>query len=288
MADEQENIEQVDEEVIREATSMGWQPQDKFKGDPEKWVPADEYLERGRHVLPILQQNNKRLQNELLTRDKKLDTLSQQLAETRQQLERLDAHYSEANKRAVAQAKKELLVSLKEARENDDLEAEQAILSQLDDIRASEKETKPDKKEEKKSAAPAKPYTEELDADTRAFLADNDWYGVDKKRTKAYNRLAEDMRDDGVTTTGRAFMDEVLAKLEEQEQGEESGTPRQSKVESGNNRSSARAGSKSFAALPAEAKRACHDDADILVGPNKKYKTLKEWEDDYAKIYHTL
>ena len=100
---------ELPEEVIQEATSMGWVPQDKFKGDPDKWIPADEFVDFGSKALPILQHNNKRLQKELLTRDQKLGTLETQLAETRQQMSVLDKHYTEANKRAVQQAKASLL-----------------------------------------------------------------------------------------------------------------------------------------------------------------------------------
>ncbi len=283
--DENDEV-QYDDDLIQEATSMGWRPREDFKGDPEKWTPPDEWVERGKHVLPIMQQNNKRLQKELFTRDQKLVTLEQQFADTRQQLERLDAHYTEANKRAVAQAKRDLLVSLRTARDEGDLEAEQEILGQLDDIRVAEKDTKESKKPDKKSEAPTS-YDKQLDPDTQAFLSDNPWYGEDKKRTKAYTRLAEDMRDEGVTSTGRAFMDEVLERLEAQENSEDEHRRPSSKVESGNSRSSSRAGAKSFASLPAEAKKACHDDVDILVGPDKLYKTQKEWEDAYAKLYYS-
>ncbi len=280
------DVEDVDPEILQEATSMGWVPKDKFKGPEDRWVDAETFVEKGRHVVPIMQANNKRLQKDLLTRDQKIDTLTQQLTETREQLDKLEVHWTEANKRAVVQAKKDLLDSLKNAREEGDLEAEQAILGQLDDIRVSEKEQK-EKKEKPEDKSKAKPYTENLDADTQAFLADNDWYGVDKKRTKAYNRLAEDMRDDGVTTVGRAFMDEVLEKLESQEQELPDGKRPTSKVENGNSRSGARGGSGSFASLPADAKKACHEDMDTLVGPNKKFKTPKEWEDYYAKMYYS-
>jgi hypothetical protein len=78
-------------------------------------------------------------------------------------------------------------------------------------------------------------------------------------------------------------MDECLRIYEEQNQP----APRQhSKVE-GHQSSNRSTGGKTFASLPAEAKQACWDDVDDLVGPDKRYKTQKEWEDKYAAIYYS-
>jgi hypothetical protein len=288
MPGENEDIQnELPDEVIQEATSMGWKPKEEWKGNPDKWIPADEFVEFGSKALPILQHNNKRLQKELLTRDQKIGNLEAQVGTMAQQLEALDKHYSAATKRAVEQSKKQLLTDLREARDSGDVDKEQEILGQLDEVRDALKAA--DKKQEtpnKKETPPAGAYTENLDPDSQAFVADNPWFDTDKKRTRAYLRVVEDMRDEGHKGTGRAFLDEALERLEEQEQGRQ-GEPqrREAKVESSNGRSSTRT-TGGFTSLPPEAKRACHDDADILVGEGKKFKTLKDWETEYAKIYY--
>jgi hypothetical protein len=285
--DGEEEVNDLPEEVVREATIMGWVPKDKFKGDPDKWIPADEFVEFGSKALPLLQHNNKRLQRELLTRDQKIDTLTQQVGTMAQQLEALDRHYSAATKRAVEQSKKQLLTDLREARDSGDVEKEQEILGQLDEVRDALKAA--DKKQEtpnKKEAPQQGKYTDDLDPESQAFVADNPWFDTDKKRTKAYLRIVEDMRDEGHTGKGRAFLDEALERLEAQEQGSGDEPQRPvSKVESPNGRSGSRS-TGTFASLPADAKKACHDDADILVGEGKKFKTLKDWETEYARIYY--
>ena len=43
------------------AESMGWIPPERFKGDPERYIDAAEYIDRGEKVLPIIKENNKRL-----------------------------------------------------------------------------------------------------------------------------------------------------------------------------------------------------------------------------------
>lgn len=271
---------QIPEEIIQEAKNMGWVPKEQFKGNEDKFVDADEFVEKGRHVMPIMQQNNKRLQNELLTRDQKIVTLEQRQQKADEAIEKLTKQQIEVQKRSFEEGKKALAASLKQARENDDVESEQRILEELIDLRAEEKAaaTAPKKEPEKKEE-----YTENLSADYKSWVAENPWYGVDKKKTKEYTRLAEDLREEGNVSTGAAFYADLDAAYAERF-GEQQQT-RQSKVETGNNRSGSRS-AKTFANLPAAAKQACHADADILVGPNCRYKTITEWENSYAKIYY--
>ena len=51
-------------EVETRALAMGWQPKEQFKGDPSKWRPAEEYVQRGEELLPIVQASERRLRQE--------------------------------------------------------------------------------------------------------------------------------------------------------------------------------------------------------------------------------
>src|SRR5690606_19433587 len=131
------------EEVEQQAREMGWRPADEFKGDPDKWVDAEEFVERGKHVLPILAQNNKRLQKELLTRDQKIGTLEAQLKNATTAIEKLEKHYSEANRRAVETAKRELREQLIEARESGNLDDELDIMERLGELNKATEQDPP-------------------------------------------------------------------------------------------------------------------------------------------------
>ena len=52
-------------EVQAQAEKMGWIPPSRFRGDPERFVDADVYIERGETVLPIVKEQNKRLHAEV-------------------------------------------------------------------------------------------------------------------------------------------------------------------------------------------------------------------------------
>jgi len=268
------------EDTEQEARNLGWQPKEDFKGNPNQWVDHAEFVERGRHIVPILKDNNKRLQKELQARDAKINQLGASLANNEAAVARMEAHWLAANKRAVKQAKQELKEELKRAREAEDTDAELDVLERLNDNSAQEKalnEPAPAKVAPVNSTDPSPEYVE--------FIRENPWFDVDKKRTKAVVRIAEDLREDGNTLEGKAFFDECVRILGEQESGSGSGRAA-SKVESGNaGAGRANGARKGWADLPKDAQTACLSDADVLVGADKRYKTLDAWKKKYAEIY---
>lgn len=274
----------------KEASALGWVPLEKFKGDEDKWVDAETFVERGKHVMPILKKNNERLREELLTRDAEIDTLKQQLSATNAIVERLEKSYNEGTKRALEAQRKELRASLIEAKKENDVEAELDIQDQLDNLKQAEADAA--KKQQEESKTLTKPINQDPDSgfspEFQAWKKENPWFGTDKKKTKAIMRAAEDLRDEGETATGAEFFELAAERAFPDDGGEEEESPRKpvSKVESGNasrGTSSTRKGS--FGSLPKDAQEACMQDADTLVGPGKKFKELKDWQNYYTKVY---
>ncbi len=284
----------VDPQVESKAREMGWTPKEKFRGDPEKWVDAQTFVERGEHVLPILRADRDRLRGELLTRDQKIGTLEQQLEATSAIVQSLEKSFSESLQRQLAEQRNALKAQLREAVEDKDVDAELAIRDQLDDLKTAETEAR-NKAEANKDKLNPKPKEKDTNADGavtpefKEWKSENTWFGgdspEDKKRTKAIMRIAEDLRDDGDTTVGRPFMDKCLELLEEQERG---GNGRGvNKVDSGNSRGGGRSSeSSSYAALPAEAKQACDADEAQFVGEGKLFKDQKAWRAYFVKLYN--
>lgn len=281
------NDEGPSPEVISAAREMGWKPLEEFKGNQDKWVDAETYVERGEHVLPILRADRDRLKRDLLTRDTKIDTLTKQLDVQRALIQDLGDNFTKAVEQRIADQRATLKEQLKEAEEDRDVGEALRIRDQLGELNEAEKEAKAKQAETKAKLNPTSDSTDpELSDDFKEWHADNDWFGKDKKRTKALNRIAEDLRDDGDKTTGREFMDKCLELLEESEGGATDRAPK-SKVESGNARGGSRSSEeRSYASLPSDAKAACEEFAEALVGPNKTYKTKAEWQKAYAKTYY--
>lgn len=306
MSDEIENDDleldqdnEVDEQALEaEARQMGWVPETEFKGRKDKWIPAADYVERGKHVIPIMQATNKRLSQRVLTTDQELGKLRSQVDGQNELIDKLTRRLAQQTKRDLEVEKRTVVERIAEARRENDTDTEFQLTERLEDIRKEQAEI------DEELAAPAKPKSPPTDdkngnkgysPEMNEWLKSNPWYGQDKEKTKAYNRLAEDLRDEGETAKGADFfaiLDEEYAKR----YGDD-GTPApkskqkpQGKVESGNSRGGGPAGNsgqsaKGWNSLPKEAKEACLEFADGLVGEGKKYKTLDDWKTQYTKDY---
>jgi len=268
--------EQV-EQTEQEARTLGWVPKEEFRGDESRWIEAEAFVERGKHIMPILQKNNEKLQAQLREESQARIRLEGIVAASQESMKALEEHYTAANKRQVADARQALLTELKAAKVAGDTDAEVQILDELSQIKAAGEE----KPVEKKAEAVVAKVVEDL-PEVKAFKSNNSWYGTDLKKTVAFNRVLEDLRLDGESSTGQAFLDKGLKKYEE---GSRSTS---TKVESGGGRGGSGGASKTgsrFADLPSDAKEACHADTKRLVGEGKRYKTLADWEKGYANIY---
>lgn len=270
-----------------EAKEMGWQPQEKYKGDPEKWVDAQEFVERGEHILPILKANTNKLRSELLTRDQELAKLRTSVEASDKAIKAMRKHYQESQQREREQAKSELIQQIKDAKLLGDVDSEVDLMEKLQSLNGSSKASEEieDTTEAKSEAKAGEP---QLSPEFIEWKRENPWFEntsnpEDMKRTRKLVRIAYDLRDDGDTTQGKAFFEKAVGVLNERE----GKSPRSSKVEGGGAPSGGRIGGRAFDRLPKEAKDICHEDNNMFVGPGKMFKTVKEWEDHYASIYNS-
>lgn len=282
----------TDETIVKQARDMGWRPLEEFRGDPEKWVDAEEYVARGEHVLPIVRAERDRLRGELLTRDQKVVTLEQQLEATQAIVRGLEKNFNDSLERQLADQRKQLKADLKEAVEDRDTDRELEVRDQLDALTEAERDAKKRQEENKKKldtpATPKQTSTDpNLSPEFNEWKKENPWFGgdspEDKKRTKAVIRAAEDLRDDGDTSSGREFFEKAVELADNQASPQRRSVD---KVDTGNARSNSRGGAKTFASLPAEAKQACLDDMENFVGEGKLFKDEAGWKDYYTKTFY--
>lgn len=276
--------DEVDTNIEETARSMGWRPQEDWTGDPEKWVDAEEFVKRGEQILPILRANNRDLRENVLTLKQQNDKLSQELEATRNIVQGLEKNFNESLQRQLAEQRRQLRAELKDAVEDRDTDRELDIREQLDQLTEAEKaaKAKQEANRDKLKATPkTPPENPGIDPALQAWMEDHPWFGEDKKRTRAVVRAAEDLRDEGDTSTGIAFYNKALERAE----GGSRNTP-VDKVSPGNSRSNAASGARTFASLPPEAREACLADVENFVGEGKLFKTEKEWKDFYVKTYY--
>jgi hypothetical protein len=267
----------TDEQKTR-AKEMGWHDGPEFKGNPEHWRPAAEFVQRGEEILPIVREENKSLRRELKEAKDRLDRADGLIRDSQQAIEDLKAFHSEATAQAVERAKAELRKSIKEAREagNEDLAEE--LREQLSEVKTAEKTAGT----KEKTPPPSQPAQ---DPQFITWHSENPWYGVDLNKTALMHAQAQMLRADPANEglKGRAFYEKAAAMAD---QILNPPARRSSKMEEGDGGGAGARGGlrkRSYNDLPAEARTECDRQGQKLVG--KAFKTAAEWQQYYANIY---
>lgn len=273
-------------DIESEAGLQGWVPKDQYKGDESKWVSAEEYVERGKHIMPILQNNNKRFVEKISELENTVATLKTSVATANESMEALKQFHQESTKAQVEKARREILASLKDAKTDGDVDQEVQLTSDLSKFDAAQvlvekEEAKPKAKQE------TLPQKKELSPEVQTWMNSNEWYGKDRRRTALMDGIAAELRDEGNNATGLPFLLEAAKRLAQHYKELEGEEERVSKAESGRaSGGSSASTSKGYAGLPAEAKAVVERQVEKMVGPNRAFKTLKEWQEAFAVQYY--
>lgn len=275
MADQIESA--ASPEVQAQAEAMGWIPASRYKGDPERFVDADAFIERGETVLPIVKAQNKKLQDQVseLTRNQ-IET-KQALDRATKALEEIEERNTVATQKAVEQAIAQTKAALAQATTDGDHEAAAELTDKLVELRSA-----PAKVE--KEEAKVLPKVE-IDPEQKEWQDANTWFGTDQRRTALALGIAAEFRQAGDKSVGKVFLNKVKAEMLKT-LGEDGGG--ESKVEGGRNGSEQEtrtSGKKGYTSLPADAKAACDADAKRFVGEGKRYKDVTAWRNRYAELY---
>jgi len=248
--------DEVSPEIEAEAKRMGWTPKDQFKGDPDKWRGADEFVERGRNMLPIVRATVKKQEREI--------------AELKQSMKEFGEFHTKTEQRAYAQAMADLKQQRADAIAAGDGVAFDKIDGAIDDL----------KKDIETKAKPAK--TDDSDPVFDDWKTKNKW--LDDPKMEAFgNAAANYLRSTGEKSTGADFLElvtkEVKAKFPDKfENPRRTSAP---SVEGG--APAARSGGKSFADMPAEARAACERMA--RNGYADKPKEAAAFKAEYVKTF---
>ena len=273
----------VDEATQANARKMGWIPPERYKGDPEKFVDADEYIKRGEEVLPIIKQQKAKLEQQVGTLTGKVSQLEEIITKNQEAMLALEEYHDGETKRKVAEVRKQLKSEIARASEAGDHEALAEATDQLSQLQDKVDETA----ETGKRTTAKQPPATKLEPYFTEWAEETGWYGSDRRRTALANAIALELRQEGETATGREFLDLIAAEVDKtlpSKRREAQGNP--DKV--GGGRASGGGGGgrgRSYADLPSEAKTACDGFANQLVGAGRRYKTLNDWRAAYAKSH---
>lgn len=260
---------QTDPTIEERARLYGWTPQSEFKGDPKKWIDAQEYVGRAETILPIANAAKHKLEREVLDLRKTVTDLN-------------DFHTKNAERAAKRHAAElaAAKAAQRKAAETNDLEEFDAATNRIDALQAEAPEpvAKPNGKA-------AKVNPDELPA-FKEFQKANSWYNDDIEMTAYANSISPIVANKGHTIEDAEFYAEIAKavrkKFPQSFGGNGAQRPRVPAVE-GTNGSGGRGGpsKRSFEALPADAKAACiHFEKQIPGFKREMYLANYEWPEE--------
>lgn len=263
MSEEQVEIQEVvvDPTVIREAREMGWVPLEEFRGEGDKWRSADEFVERGREILPILRKNKE----ELLKQNRQLRADIDEMKDTFEEFkEHRKADRERIYKQAIEDLKSRKVAAIADG--NGELVVE--IDDAIEEIREESKK-QPEVKQKQ-------PETPQVDPIFQEWVDDNEWFVKNTSLQYAANAAGAEILEETPGLKGRKFLDKVAERVKERYPEKFSvrrDAPAAVEGNTGNPRSTKK---KSYETLPAEAKSAC--DKFVKQGLMTREEYVKDYE----------
>jgi hypothetical protein len=241
--------EEEAKQIEERARAMGWVPKEEFKGDPEKWRDAKEFVERGENFAGINKENINRLTDKLITMESKYtelqDTLKQVGEWSRKAEERAYKKAKKEFEREKMRLKKELKIAAKE----EDWDRFDVIETELDSLEEPEKPLEPNQNSATATVS---------DPQFIAWKAENTWYETDPEMTQYADAVGMFVRQKNPHITGKAFYDAVKEEVKKRypERFENPNRTKPNIVDGGNVEARTKgSGKKTFADLPKEAQQ---------------------------------
>lgn len=276
--------QQSDPKDEAEAQKLGWRPKDQFKGDPERWVDAKEFIRRGNEFLPIVKSKLERAESRVAELETQLTAEIAGLKKMtrvalRRQHDQLTEKFEEQKRKAVESGDTESY---------DKIVAKQATATkELIEEAKEEKDDKEDKDLGDKSGLSKKDK-----ATLEDWQADNKWFTT----SRLLRAAADDHWDEiGEESPGLSFadrLDETRKRVEADFPAKFGKKPNGSganAVEGGSRTGTGGRDASQFMKLPAAAKAQADDfikkDGLFLEKGETVEKHLAQARERYARQY---
>lgn len=241
------------------ASEQGWTPKDQWHGDPEQWVGADEFLERGEKHNGILRERNEKLISEVHAVKKELLDSVRQFGEATRK----------AEERAFQRAMKELQTQQRSAVENSDTETWENLEHEKESLQ---------NEFEKNKKKPEQQYNPDQDPAYISWYDKNKWYNDDLDMTVYANQIAPIIANKVGNNNTPEFYDAIAREVRKKypknfrNVNRDIPSPVQGTAQEGGKPGK---GGNKYSDLPADAKSAC--DKFVKQGMMTQEEYLKEY-----------
>ena len=251
-----ETVKEIAPEIIQRAKMMGHIPLEEFRGDPEKWVPADKYVERAENLMPILKSQLGKYEHEI-------SSLKSTVESQKKTTEKLLKMSETVQQRAYEQAKKDLTREQAQAVADGDVEKWQRLEDQKESLPRPE---------------PVTPEPEQSSPVFDQWHTGNEWYLKDEDMTDFANLYAQKLTKQNPSLAYNDVLQQVEEKVKTTfpQRFENPERAKPTAVDSGSTREIAPKTGKTYNDLPADAKEMCNQ--------NVKQGLFKSKE-DWVKVY---
>jgi len=253
-------IKEVSQEVVDRARGMGWIPKDEFRGDKSRWRPADEYVQRGDEMLPIMKA-------QMAKYEAKINALQGTVDGQRENTEKLLKMSEKMEERSYEKARNDIIKKQSHAIKEGDSAAWESLENEKFNL------------EKPKPAVEVTP-TPQVSPEVQAWQDKNTWYTTDEDMTAVANAHLQNMRRENPGVP----MPTILTNLESRVKAafphkfENPARDIPAAVDSSSTAPPAEStGKKTYSSLPADAKEQCR------MGIESKLFKTKE---DYVKSYY--
>jgi hypothetical protein len=242
----------------QEASQEGWRPQEEWGGDPDKWVDAKTFVERGENIAGILKSRLSKMENRLERAEEAnrkfgeyhKQTIEKERKAAQEHIDYLESQLAQAIETGDGQTFNQINKEINELRNNMPTDDEPFDASGFQHI-ASE------------------------------WLANNSWYNTNPKLATYADGAAEKLRAQGFR--GRAYFDELTSVVKSAFPDEFSNPnrSRESSVGSDASEEAPSDGKKhTYRNLPADAKKACDEFVGAGFMTREEYVKQYEWDED--------
>lgn len=258
--EEKLEIKEVSQEVVDRARGMGWIPKDEFRGDPERWRPADEYVQRGDEMLPIMKA-------QMAKYEAKISALQGTVDGQRENTEKLLKMSEKMEEKAYDKARNDLVKKQSLAIKEGDSDTWEALENEKFNL---------EKPQPVAEVTPKQQVSPEL----QAWQDKNEWYTTDEDMTAVANAHLQALRTQNPGMPFQTLLTNIEGRVKAAfpHKFENPARDIPAAVDSSSTAPPAEStGKKTYSGLPADAKEQCR------IGIEQGLFKTKE---DYVKSYY--
>ena len=248
---------QISQEVVDRARGMGHRSKDEWRGDPDKWVPADKYVERGETLIPIMKSQMGKYENKITN----LEAIVESQKKTTEKLLKMG---ETVQKRAYEQAKRDLTQQQVQAVSDGNVEEWQKLEDKKDNL--------PQPEPIEAEAPVASPVFDQ-------WHTGNEWYLKDEDMTDFANLHGQKVQKQNPNMPYDQVLQTVEKKIKETFPAKFENPNRNipSAVDGGETRQvAAKSNGQSYNDLDADAKAMCNQNVEQGL-----YKSKEDWTKAY-------